>query len=361
MRPSDYFFVACQPGGEALLKAEVGRLMPRARLAFSRRGLVTFKVEEPIDPSFVLSAVFAREMGASYGQLPDADLAELARSFESEGRKVCLAVFAREPGQEDEARSVHERLSSRLAWSPWPPAIQDVVVDVAVAPGETPIVGAHVHGPEHSLAPGGWRVVHPPEASPSRAYAKIEEAILWSGAVLAKGDVALEIGSAPGGASFALLERGLVVHGVDPGAMSNTVLAFGPKRFIHHRMPVGALKKDALPRPVHWFAMDMNLAPRVALRYAERVVVPLRKSLLGAFFTLKMNSPEEASDIDGLLRRIQSFGFPWVRAKQLPSHRREIVAVAFTEHALANGRAGGLSQAPSLVEPQLLSPRAARP
>jgi hypothetical protein len=58
---------------------------------------------------------------------------------------------------------------------------------------------------------------HPSEF-PSRAYLKLEEALRWAGEMILvrSGDTALEIGSAPGGGAYALLERGLQVYGVDP-------------------------------------------------------------------------------------------------------------------------------------------------
>lgn len=321
----------CQPGAEALLKAEVARALPALRPAFSRPGLVTFKSPSALTPEVAHALVFARELGASYGQLADDEIALLGR--ENDEKPPHLFVFARELGEESaaEALRVDERLRKTATFASGPVKANDLVIDVIVAPGEPISVGAHTHGPLHAGTPGGYSAVALPPEAPSRAYLKIEEAIRWSGARLSRGQVALEIGSAPGGASFALLERGLVVHGVDPGEMAENVLA--SPRFVHHHAPVGALKKTDLPRPVHWFAMDMNLAPRVALRYAERVVMPLRRSLLGGFFTLKLNTPDEASDLPKLLDRIQRFGFARVAAKQLPSHRKEIVVVGFTENA----------------------------
>jgi 23S rRNA (cytidine2498-2'-O)-methyltransferase len=331
LRSSNFLFAACQPGAEALLKGEVARVLPMFRPAFSRPGLVTFKSPSELTPAVAHALVFARELGVSYGQLGDGEIAALAR--ENVEKPPHLFVFAREPGEASaaEVARVEERLRGAATFATGPVAKDDLVIDVLVAPGEPLSVGAHTHGPLHAGTPGGYSALALPPEAPSRAYLKIEEAIRWSGARLSSGQVAFEIGSAPGGASFALLERGLVVHGVDPGEMADNVLA--SPRFVHHRAPVGALKKTDLPHPVHWFAMDMNLAPRVALRYAERVVMPLRRSLLGGFFTLKLNTPDEAADLPKLLHRIQGFGFARVAAKQLPSHRKEIVVVGFTENA----------------------------
>jgi 23S rRNA (cytidine2498-2'-O)-methyltransferase len=343
--PSPHFlFALCQPGAESLLKAELARIDPALRPAFSRRGFVTFKSPHPLEPDLALDSVFASEFGVSFGQGDVSAVAEHANRLTKDGRAPHLFVWSRDPAGESDttATTVEAELRAHAPFASGAPEPGELVVDVVVAPGEPFSIGAHEHGPLHARTAGGVERVTPHPEAPSRAYSKIEEAIRWSGAAPRAGEIALEIGSAPGGASFALLQRGLTVHGVDPGAMSPRVLAYdgaGGPRFFHHRMPAGALKKADLPRPVHWFAMDMNLAPPVALRYAERIVMPLRRTLLGAVFTLKLNTPEDAAALPSLLRRIESFGFAWVKAKQLPTHRREIAVVAFSERGLAT-RAG---------------------
>ena len=72
------------------------------------------------------------------------------------------------------------------------------------------------------------------------------------GARAEAGRGAVELGSAPGGASFALLERGLHVHGVDPGAMDPRVLAYaGAHRqpFKHHAMPAAEVERRICRAP----------------------------------------------------------------------------------------------------------------
>src|SRR5262249_19131429 len=150
--------------------------------------------------------------------------------------------------------------------------------------------------------PGGAYPVDIPAAAPSRAYRKLEEALAFSDAPLRRGDVAVEIGSAPGGASYALLARGLEVIGVDPGAMDPGVLA--NPRFRHLAVPVGGLRRAELPRRVHWLLLDVNLAPQVALHAMQRFVGALRRDLIGVFFTLKLNDWGMADAVPSLLDRV---------------------------------------------------------
>ncbi|MCX5746342.1 MAG: hypothetical protein NT062_28020, partial [Proteobacteria bacterium] len=188
----------------------------------------------------------------------------------------------------------------------------------------------HRHDRSHGPWPGGVTHVPIPAAAPSRAWAKIEEAIRWSGLVPRAGERAVELGSAPGGASFALLERGLEVHGVDPGAMAPEVLAYRGvhgNRFFHHAMPAADVDRRAVPRPIHWLASDVNLAPMVALRYVERFVALARGTLRGAFITLKLNDDGIFEALPRLMSRVERLGAREVRYTQLPSHRSEIVAM----------------------------------
>lgn len=331
---SAFFFAACQPGGEAFLKAEVARTHPSAKLAYSRPGVVTFKGERPVALSFAPGWIFARERGIGLGRMEMPAIAALRAA----DPRVRCAIFPRDPSVVPVEDLEAVRAALGAANEP-PPADGDPVIDVIVgAPGEPLLVGAHTMSADHPRVPGGFFDVPLPADAPSRAYLKIEEAIAWSGASPREGEVALEVGSAPGGACFALLQRGLTVHGVDPGEMAANVLA--SPRFVHHPIPVGALKREALPRPVHWFLLDVNLAAPVALKYAERVIGPLRSTLRGAFLTLKLNSLREAEALPSLVERVRGFGFESVAATQLPSHRQEIVVVALRREGGTSARRG---------------------
>src|SRR5690606_7440386 len=80
----------------------------------------------------------------------------------------------------------------------------DLVLDVVVVEEDEWWIGAHRHSGLHSPYPGGRPEIRLPAGSPSRAFLKLEEGVRWSGVPLRKGDTAVEIGSSPGGASYAL-------------------------------------------------------------------------------------------------------------------------------------------------------------
>ena len=140
------------------------------------------------------------------------------------------------------------------------------------------------------------------------------------------GQVALEIGAAPGGAVLALARRGLEVWAVDTGALAPHVAALPGVHRVAKK--VGALRWEELPARIDWLLVDVNLAPQVALHEVGRLMPRLRASLRGAVFTLKLNDWTFVRELPILVDRIRQMGLPDVRMQHLPSNRREICAVA---------------------------------
>lgn len=176
-----------------------------------------------------------------------------------------------------------------------------------------------------------------PEEAPSRAWLKLEEGLLFSGLPLKRREVALEIGSAPGGASHALLQRGLEVVGVDPGEMEAPVA--GHSAFTHLQVKLGDLRREQLPKRVDWLFVDVNLAPAVTLHQLRRIVSTLKSTLKGGLLTLKLNNWKMAADIPEFLKRLEGMGFVDVRATQL-AHNRQEICVALRMKPFDRLRAG---------------------
>lgn len=345
MSDANFVWLLHQPASAAWCKRELATRRPDLRFAFSRPGLTTFKVDDAHLDTPLLSS-FTRAHGRSLGRAADAAaVLELAKKL-GEG-SLRLHVFERDPDRPADERDPNVAASRAakieldlraLAGSRFAAAVAankgDLVLDVICAPAEHDddglFVGWHRHDNARGPLPGGVPHVWVPAAAPSRAWAKIEESIRWSGLVPKSGETAVEIGSSPGGASFALLERGLTVHGVDPGVMAPQVMQYVGKkgnRFIHHAMPAAAVERKSLPRQFQWLASDVNLAPMIALKYVERFVALAHGGLKGAFITLKLNDDGVFAALPSLATRIDRLGAREVRYVQLPSHRSEIVAI----------------------------------
>ena len=318
-----FLFCACQPGSERMLKREVARAQPDWRPAFARPGLVTFKAETADTDLENTELVFARRVGRSIGTANSASAAaEAGRG--AGARRLHVWDRAGEPVPPDLREAIRRAGDLPIFEEEERPRTGETVLDIIVHENEPWFIGTHVHRKGLSPFPGGALPVpgDVPEDAPSRAYRKLEEALLWSGARPRAGETALEIGSAPGGASHALLRRGLEVVGIDPGEMAEVVAAH--PRFRHLRQPMGAVRREQLPPVVHWLLLDVNLAPQVALHALRRIVPPIRRTLRGAILTLKMNEEPFVDEIPGFMTRLGEMGARELRATQLPANRREI-------------------------------------
>lgn len=350
---SKFLMTVCQAGAEKLLKDEFARDLPELRFSYSRPGFVTFKNADEkrlFTPDFALKSVFARAFALSAGKAAGApELLEAAAKLRvSVGlgeRKFRLHVFERDrfvPGEEPpgfEPRALAEqalqsiegeaaRSGTGLFEEEALAREGDPVLSVVIVEESEWWLGYHVQGPGHSPYPGGDPQVELPKGAPSRAYLKLEEAVIASGAPLNRGDTAVEIGSSPGGASFALLQRGLQVIGIDPAEMDPRVVAH--PSFQHLRAPVAAVRREDLPAKIDWLLLDMNVAPSVTLHQVERLAGRMKDTLKGVILTFKLNEPEFAIEIPEWIERVRALGMSRVKALQLRSNKREICIVGVT-------------------------------
>ena len=316
---TNFAFATCLPGLEPALKLEVRHVRPSLRFAYSRPGLITFKGETEIAPDDRSPSVFARVWGASIGPTRDPEDAAHRLAYLGADR---VHVFPRDP---ELACDLEPWLAAvKLPAGPSTPG--ELVADVIVGPDEPAWLGLHRHDTHHLSHPGGALPIDVPADAPSRAYAKLEEAIAWAQLPIEAGQVALEIGAAPGGAALALARRGLDVWGVDTAELAPNVRSL-PN--VHHlAIKVGALRWEQLPERVDWLLVDVNLAPQVALHEVARLMPKLMPTLRGAIFTLKLNDWKFVVELPLFAQRIAGFGFADVRMRHLPSNRREVCVIA---------------------------------
>lgn len=322
------------------------RALRMLKPSFMRPQLVTWKSTRKVDASFMPDTVFARASGISLGMFANEDEVAMQVRISFMDSPVHLHVFPRvvpEDGVPDEVwKKVDETRAELLARlqkakvkvldSPRPQD-GDFVLDVILGePGEKIFLGVHVHGPLRHPLPGSLpRLKLCPDA-PSRAWLKIEQALIWArldGPKFLKGKTALELGCAPGGATLSLLRRGMNVVGVDTGEMDPAVLAEAEKRpgsFRQLRIPASDLRNAKLPRPVHLLISDMNVAPPIMLREIEGLQSRLLARVL--ILTMKINDRSIEQSIPRYLKQIAQFAPSPVRAVQLPSNRSEFCVVA---------------------------------
>jgi len=263
-----FSFALTNPGLEKSLIMEVQTRFPGWRLAFSAPGFVTFK--GPDDGSWpvpVLARLWGECLGKASAAPEGADLLDL-------GPTGTWAVKVQTPDPF------------------WPNPLQHSLIDL------------------------------PPEA-PSRAWLKIEEAMQLFDLPIGEGTTCLEVGCAPGGAAWSLLNYGVKVIGVDPAEMDPRVMRH--PNFKHLKRPFQELTPD-LYGGVNWWLSDLNLAPGSVLSHLGRLLREAEKPD-GLILTLKMAKPEVALEFTEHARRVADWGYE-THLRLLPSHNKEVLLLA---------------------------------
>jgi 23S rRNA (cytidine2498-2'-O)-methyltransferase len=355
-----FLYIVCQVGAESALKQELSRQWPGIRLAFSRPGFVTFKLppDLPFAEDTDLRSVFARTWGFSLGKLQGTDQEQLAAEvwqLAGERRFQHLHVWQRdsalpghrdfEPGLTELAQSVGERIAAQRPDAATSKALpvnlvaraDDLVLDCVLVEPDQWWIGYHRASSLPTRWPGGVPKLEMPAHAVSRAYLKMGEALLWSGLPLAPGERCVEIGSSPGGSCQTLLDRGLIVVGIDPAIMHESVLAH--PNFTHLRARGADLKRREF-RGIKWLMVDSNVAPQHTLDTVEHIVTNRQVQVRGLLLTLKLLEWKLADEIPDYLARIRSWGYQYVRARQLAFNRQEICVAALRSRSLRRAAPG---------------------
>lgn len=336
MDPSHFVFATCHPGLESALTHELAARRPELRRSFSRPGFLTLKQPDaPVDPAAPLGALLARAFGVGLGPWRNgAEAVQTVRALAQAEGQLALHAWAME-GVPPPMEQVAALRSATLGCWRDDLAVGAAVLDLVALEPATVWMGWHRHTAQHSVHAGGCMPMAVPLEAPSRAYGKMVEALAWSGAALAPGDTALELGSAPGGGTLALLQRGLHVVAVDPGRMDPSLAGVAQAHGVtltHLCKPVAQLLPRELP-PAQWLFSDMNLAPAVVLRAVQRLMPAQRQSLRGVLMNWKINDLAVVSGLGDLLMRFAGLGFCDVRAAHLGQHRQEIAVWGRQESA----------------------------
>lgn len=179
-----------------------------------------------------------------------------------------------------------------------------------------------------------------PPSAPSRSALKLEEAIHWffderaHSALFKPGMRAVDLGAAPGGWSWQLATRGLLVTAVDNGPMDEALMRSG---MVEH------VRGDAFTyqpaSAVDWLVCDMVERPL----HVSRLVASwfAGRHCTAAIFNLKLPMKKRYQtvlDCQQLLERsLIRAGIKYrLRIKQLYHDREEVTACLTTGHTLAH-------------------------
>jgi len=172
-----------------------------------------------------------------------------------------------------------------------------------------------------SLAPGGRLRTKVPGDRPSRAARKLAEAFAWLGISPEPGELCVDLGAAPGGWTWVLLERRARVIAVDPGKLRPDLLGRRGLTYI----PGNAFEFQP-DEPVDWLFCDMAFRPLEVAKLLAKWGRHRYATLLVANFKLPMR--RKAEIVKELVATLEGGGFRAVRARQLYHDRDEITVTA---------------------------------
>ncbi|WP_375057687.1 23S rRNA (cytidine(2498)-2'-O)-methyltransferase RlmM [Zobellella sp. DQSA1] len=169
--------------------------------------------------------------------------------------------------------------------------------------------------------------------APSRSSLKLEEAFHvfipreeWE-TRLTSGLRAVDLGAAPGGWTYQLVARGMMVAAVDNGPMSPSLMETGQVK--HYRED--GFKFRPVRKNVYWLVCDMVEKPArvVALMADWLVSEDCQEAMFNLKLPMKKRYAEAVYNLQQLKDKLEELGGFQVQAKQLYHDREEITVHVF--------------------------------
>jgi len=329
MTENDQFLFFCTNiGNEKLLKEEIRVFYPKFTLSYSRKGFITFKNKgEPYTVNTIakLKVAFATRAGICLTKSKPEDvkatLAKIYKDLDVDVKSAVVHSFSINTEFELKHQVAFGRSTNE--YSP----INKIVIN-AIALGEKEVwFGVHKVGRSTSCYPNSNPAIEIPADSPSKAYLKIAEAIACFNIDIQASDNWLDFGSAPGGSSHYLLNKGCKVWGIDPAKMSDKIT--DNAKYTHITSPVQDLSQEKLPDlDIEWIHADLNLNPNQAIKEVLRLAKKYNFTLKGMIFTIQLVKMDYIKELDNFEAIFLDWGFKFVISSQMPSHKNEFVIYA---------------------------------
>lgn len=273
--------------------------------AFARMGfLISDIVRSPADAAGALPD----EPTKVQVWVPDTDVAN-ARAGEAAAWSDTIAAIRSEEGLSDPENPW--KASEAGAW------LGQVCL---IGPG-VGVVGRVRAREALSISAGGRARMKRTSEAPSRAAMKLDEALDWLGVSPGKGDLCADLGSAPGGWTRRLAERGARVWSVDPAHLAPDVAKYPRvKHFFESAF-------DFTPEvPVDWLFCDMAWRP---LEVAQLLGKWARKGLASQLVAnIKLPMKDKLPTLFRVRHSLEEGGWKQLRMRQLYHDRDEVTVTA---------------------------------
>lgn len=339
MSEPTFAMLVCACGAESVVKEEMA--IQGWRLAFSRPGFVTAKHDSTMDlPEGIFIRAVARSIGKAKAERSAELIASLLEQLETSVARpfdqlhvwpkdrAPIGRFDFEPGLDEVSKAVADEIFAALR-EKWlrcdaPNRIAEAgesVLDIVLVEPSSWFFGTHLATTWPTRWPGAVQPIQPRYEPVSRAYYKAAEAITWSGFDMQPNDLAVEIGSAPGGACGRLLELGMRVIGIDPAEMDERIA--GHPKFRHIRARAEDLKRNEF-RGAKWLLVDSNVKPDKTLVTVKNIVNHKYSEFEGLLITLKIGDYESAGSINRWRKSIEVWNPKQIQVRQLARNKCEV-------------------------------------
>jgi 23S rRNA (cytidine2498-2'-O)-methyltransferase len=190
-----------------------------------------------------------------------------------------------------------------------------------------------------ALSGGGWTLAPWPAGAapiaddkrpPSRAYRKLEEALLWMGEGPKPGQTCVDLGAAPGGWTYVALARGARVTAVDRAPVEPPVRGHRALTMVEGN--AFTYEPPAARRPVDWLVCDVICEPARTIELLGRWLTdPWCRRLV---VTVKFKGQSGyGAVLDELRATLLSAGCPRWRIKHLHHNKNEVTVLAAARRA----------------------------
>lgn len=196
-----------------------------------------------------------------------------------------------------------------------------MIMQVCVCDPATAAIGCIAAEQALSVWPGGRARMRLAGAFPSRAARKLAEAFTWLGMAPGSGELCVDLGAAPGGWSWLLLEKRARVIAVDPARMDAKLMRDPRLRHVQ-----GNAFEYQPEEQVDWLFCDMAYRPLEVAQMLGRWARRRHTRLLVANFKLPMKRKVEM--VERIRTILADAGFMSIRTRQLYHDREEITLTA---------------------------------
>jgi 23S rRNA (cytidine2498-2'-O)-methyltransferase len=297
--------------GSGLVRSELAPTFDDGTLdaTFARHGL-RVRARSPLDAAAIAAKVIELAAAGPIAfdvVVPDSDegnrLAPAALAL-AEQVRAALSAASIEPVPRERAKERDARLLDVVLTSKTEAVIGEI--------------GAHLALTLHGQGRARMKVA---ADRPSRAARKVEEALDWLGLGPGAGEVCVDLGAAPGGWSWSLLERRARVIAVDPAQLRPDVARH--PRLTHVQASAFQFVPD---EPVDWLFCDMAWRPREAAQMLAKWARRGWARFLVA--NLKLPMKTKAAMVKELREILAGGGWSRIRTRQLYHDRDEITVTA---------------------------------